>query len=304
MSWQMRAVGLFLKAVKSGRYASVEGADRMLTRRKGSPAPPAWVTASLRVGLDRMGGFRVYRVARPGVHGPVPVVVYLHGGAYVSEIVKQQWAFVAEVAERLDVEVWVPIYGLAPHHTAGEARIFLAEVLASLEEEGRPAYVVGDSAGGGLALLAVQHYAEAGGTLVRGMTLMAPWLDLTLGNAGIEEVEPRDPWLARAPLHEVARVWAGDIPTDDPRVSPIFGRLEDLPPVDLWVGTRDICLPDARVLADRLGRGQGGGAAVAYHEIPGGLHVFPLMPVPEGRAARAQIIGRIGEVLGVRALAG
>jgi len=51
-------------------------------------------------------------------------------------------------------------------------------------------------------------------------------------------------------------------------------------------GTRDILNPDARLLAEKA---TAAGVDIDYHEQEGLLHVYPLMPTPEGRAARAAI---------------
>jgi hypothetical protein len=52
------------------------------------------------------------------------------------------------------------------------------------------------------------------------------------------------------------------------------------------VGTRDITLPDCRALRDRVGPG----TELTYHEEPGAIHVYPLLPVPEAKAGRAAIV--------------
>ena len=85
-----------------------------------------------------------------------------------------------------------------------------------------------------------------------GLLLVAPWIDLTMTNPAVDAVERTDPWLTRAGLHPIAQSWAGDLALDDPRVSPLFGDLTDLPPVEVWVGTRDITLPDCRELERRM----------------------------------------------------
>lgn len=295
MSWQMRAVALYTRAVRRRVYASPRGARTLLTRPKGPSAPPAKAVADLALRREEVAGFRVYAAHRPGTGtSPRPVVIYCHGGAYVSEIAPQHWQLAAQIARDLDVEVWVPIYGLAPQHHAAEARTLMAALLGRLREEGRPVYLAGDSAGGGLALAAAQHDVATPGSALAGLTLIAPWLDLTMANPEIDALERVDPWLARPALHEVARVWAGGIPLDDPSVSPIHGELAGLPPVLLTVGTHDITLADARLLAARLADA---GVEVAYDEVDGGIHVVPLLPVPEAAAARALIHDHIRRCL-------
>ncbi|WP_182525672.1 alpha/beta hydrolase fold domain-containing protein [Nocardioides dongkuii] len=297
VSWQLTGVAGLMRATRKRAFRTREGGHQLLARPKGPSAPPRAVTRRLRVTTTSVDGFDVHRVSRPGTAPDAPVVVYLHGGAYVSEIVAQHWSLVAEIATALDAEVWVPVYGLAPEHTATEAHGLVAALLEELYAAGRACCLAGDSAGGGLALAATQLAVARGRSPVRGLTLIAPWLDLGMRNPEVDELEPHDPWLARPALRVVADAWRGDLSLDDPRVSPILGDLAGLPPVETWVGTRDITLPDCRLLRDRLA----GLGEVAHHELPGGIHVVPLLPVPEARPARERIVAGLGRRLGVPA---
>ncbi|MEI5675385.1 MULTISPECIES: alpha/beta hydrolase [unclassified Nocardioides] len=290
VSWQMRGVAALMRSTRKRRFLTTEGGLDMLARAKGPSDPPRSVTRRMSVESRTVGCFDVHQVRRPDSAGSRPVVVYLHGGAYVNEIVSQHWALVRRLAAELDVEVWVPVYGLAPDHYAQQAHDLVAALLAELYDAGRDCWLAGDSAGGGLALAAAQRAVALGRSTVRGLTLIAPWLDLGMRNPEVDALEPHDPWLARAALRPIADAWAAGLSLDDPRVSPLLGPVDGLPPVDLWVGTRDITLPDARILRDRLA----GVVPVDFHELPGGLHVVPLLPVPEGEQARRRIIERIG----------
>jgi monoterpene epsilon-lactone hydrolase len=296
MSWQMTAVAALMRATRKRRLTDPAGGRAMLERAKGDATPPRWLSRRCAVAAREVAGFTVVSVAPHGTAGDGPVVVHLHGGAYVNEAAKQHWQLAQAYAEGLGVEVLMPLYGLAPRHHALEALAFTTALLEELADAGRAAYLSGDSAGGGLALLTAQHSSPSARACVRGMALLAPWVDLTMSNPDIPAVERRDPWLARAALHEVARAWAADVPVDDLRASPLGGELAGLPPVDLWVGERDITLPDTRLLRDRL---REAGVEVRYVEEPGALHVYPILPVPEGRAARRDLVARAGATLGV-----
>lgn len=127
----------------------------------------------------------------------------------------------------------------------------------------------------------------APGARIVGLTLVAPWLDIALTNPEIPALERRDPWLSAAGLLVCGRAWSGGLPPDDPRVSPLFGDLTVLPPIDLYVGDRDIAVADCRLLRDRA-------PAVTLHEEPGAVHDYPLLPLaPESRAARATLLAGI-----------
>ncbi|BBY66840.1 hypothetical protein MHEL_50830 [Mycolicibacterium helvum] len=105
-----------------------------------------------------------------------------------------------------------------------------------------PIYVAGDSSGAGLA----QTVIVAGATSPLGLTLISPWLDIALTNPAIATIAKRDPWLAVPGLRECGRVWARQLPADDNRVSPIHVELHNLPPIDRYVGDRDIFVADCR----------------------------------------------------------
>ena len=293
-SWQMRAVALYVRATRKKRYATREAGLAFLHSAKGPSDPPAKALGDSRVSTHRVRGRDVHVVRGPGhTASAAGAVVYLHGGAYTNEVVDQQWAFVAALAARTGVEVHVPIYGLAPHHTASEAVDLVAEVVHGLVAQGRSVVLLGDSAGGGLALVAAQQAAPAVRQRVAGLLLIAPWIDLTMANPAVDAVEPTDSWLTRAGLHPIARSWAGDLALDDPVVSPLFGDLTGLPPVEVWVGTRDITAPDCRELERRMPDG----AAFALHVEDGAIHDYPLLPTPEGRAASREIGERVTALL-------
>ncbi|WP_246227436.1 alpha/beta hydrolase fold domain-containing protein [Mycolicibacterium helvum] len=117
----------------------------------------------------------------------------------------------------------------------------LGKVMDRAAQHG-PIYVAGDSSGAGLA----QTVIVAGATSPLGLTLISPWLDIALTNPAIATIAKRDPWLAVPGLRECGRVWARQLPADDNRVSPIHVELHNLPPIDRYVGDRDIFVADCR----------------------------------------------------------
>ncbi|MGW4941632.1 alpha/beta fold hydrolase [Actinoplanes sp. NPDC004185] len=295
-SWQMKGVAAFVRVAYKRRFATEAAGRAVLAKKKGPSAPPPGIRKRCVVAHRTVKNHDVYVVrSRRAATGPSEhAVIYLHGGAYTSEIVREHWALVAHLAEQTGHDVHVPIYGLAPQHHALEALDLVTTLIKDLSTQGRRCYLAGDSAGGGLALLAAQAFADDPQRPVAGLTTIAPWLDLTMSNPDIPAVERTDPWLTRAGLHPIAASWAGDVPLTDPRLSPLYGRLDDLPPIQVLVGTRDITLPDCRALRDRVAPG----TPLTYHEEPEAIHVYPLLPVPEAKAGREAITDHIRKSLG------
>ena len=283
----MRVVAAFLQLAYKPRMATVERARQRIAEPKRSGEPPAALRRRHAVSSRQVEGFWCHTVAPRG-RSAQRAAVYLHGGAYIGEIAPQHWALIGRMADA-GVRVEVPIYGLAPQHTYRDAYPFLTAVYRQLLADVEPSTitVAGDSAGGGLALGFAQTLLDAGLPQPGRLILVSPWLDLTLSNPDLPAVEARDPWLSSKGLHEAARVWAdGDDPTD-PRLSPLNGPLTGLAPIDLYVGTREICLPDARLLQE-WAAAQGVKPRIIVCD--GAVHVYPLVPAPEGRAAARQIV--------------
>jgi acetyl esterase/lipase len=217
-------------------------------------------------------GFTVYTLA-PKSRGSGWHIIYTHGGSFVHELVPAHWAIIRELLRATGATVIVPIYPLAPEHRYTEAFDFLEEVYRDVLRTTSAARIVlcGDSAGGNLALTQALNYRDKGIPLPARLILFSPGLDLTVSNPEIPSIEPYDVMLRRAEMLEYCRWWASG---DDPRLpllSPLFADLRGLPPVQIFQGTYDILLPDARKLRDRLE--EAGGHAELY-ETPEGFHVF------------------------------
>ncbi|RBY74704.1 esterase [Blastococcus sp. TF02-09] len=289
-SLQMRVISGVLRLTRKPRTATVERARRRIAAPKGSSEPPAQLRARHGVRTRQVQGFPCTTVA-PRNGGTGRAAVYLHGGSYTGEIAKQHWALISSLADA-GVRVEVPLYGLAPQHTYREAYPFVTEVYRELlaEADASAVTIAGDSAGGGLALGFAQTLAAEGLPQPRRLVLLSPWLDLTLSHPDLPALEPRDPWLNIDGTVEAGKVWAGGDDPTQPKLSPINGELAGLAPMDVTVGTHELCLPDALLLQERA---QAAGAELRLTVCPGAVHVYPLVPAPEGRAEARRIVEEI-----------
>lgn len=286
----MRVIATVLRLTRKPSMATVERARKRIAKPKGSSEPPAALRKRHDVRTRQIDGFDCHTVAPRG--GPATrAAVYLHGGAYIGEIAPQHWALISRLADA-GVRVEVPIYGLAPQHSYREAYPFVTAVYRDLltDVDASAISIAGDSAGAGLALGLAQTLNEAGLPQPRRLVLVSPWLDLTLSNPELPALQPHDPWLNIVGTVEAGKVWAdGDDPTD-PRLSPLNGPLAGLAPMDVYVGTRELCHPDVLLLAERA---SAAGARLDLSVCEGAVHVYPLVPAPEGRSAARRIVARI-----------
>lgn len=261
--------------------------DVLRSRTSTTPAPSARTVRGCEVVRLDGHGFPVFSL-RPAGTTPTRTLLYLHGGGYVGDVDRFHWRLVATLARRLGVRVVLPAYPLAPEHTWRDAHpplLDLAEQVAIESPQG--VVLMGDSAGGGLALALAQQLADRPGPQPTGLVLVSPWVDLTSSTPGTREASARDPWLRFTKLDLYASWWAGEDDRRRPEVSPLFGDLSRLPRTLVLCGTRDTLWPQ---VAELVRRAADAGAPVTYVEEPGLLHVYPLLPVPEGKRAVEQVV--------------
>lgn len=283
----MKALSALMRFNTRRQGDTAERAREHIYRDKAVAPPPPSLSESHAVTRRLIAGFPSYCVTSRNA-SPESTVLYLYGGGYVTEISAQHWALIGQLADA-GMRVEVPIYGLAPRYDHRDARRFLTAVYRQVlaEHEGQPISFVGDSAGGGLALLMAQAAADLNLPRPDRLVLISPWLDLSLSNPAITQLERRDPWLSRVTLDMAAKAWAPDRSLTHSSVSPIYGALGDLAPTDIHIGTHDLLYPDALRFHERA---TAAGSEVRLHTCQSGIHIYPMTPTPEGRAATREII--------------
>ncbi|MCX5076893.1 alpha/beta hydrolase [Streptomyces sp. NBC_00513] len=291
-SLRSKALSVALIAVgRRRRYAGAEAVRARVAesaRRPASHLPPRSLGRVAEVSRAFVGAWPVYDVSPRGVE-PAARVLYVHGGAYVGELLRPHWSLVRTLVTRARARVVVPAYILAPRGTADRTVPVAADLLSGLIESGGEGgtVLIGDCAGAGIALAAAQRLRERTGAQPSRIVLVSPWLDLSVSHPGQAAAEPGDPLLRRAGLIEAGRLYAGTLAADDPRVSPLRGDLAGLAPLTVFTGTRDLLGTDSHEL---LRRARDAGVEVEFHEAAGQSHGYTFQPVPEGRAARERIV--------------
>lgn len=266
-----------------------EGAERTLrTARKeqrSGNAPPTWLTRlTCRVTSTTQAGITVW-MARPRRRRPRARVVYLHGGGYVHPLTPDYWRLVRALVG-VPAEVIVPAYPLAPDATVDDVLPRLLEI-AGLDGRPRlPTVFMGDSAGGALALVLAQRLRDEGAAEPAAVVALCPWLDATLADDAVPHLETADPMLAESGLRAAGRWWAGARQADDALVSPLQGDLRGLPPLEVFIGDRDILRPAVDDLAEKA---EAEGVDLRVHEVPAMFHVWMTRAIPEARRTRREL---------------
>ena len=226
-----------------------------------------------KTGLGGSGGIW----CTPRGASPDAAILYLHGGAYMLGSAGAYRHFVGQIAARASAPAFVAEYRLAPEHVFPAAVDDAMAAYHGLVEHGaRRIAIVGDSAGGGLSLILlslVQSEAVAGRGLAPSCAVvMSPWTDLALTGRSLQDGADDDPLLTTEMLSKAGEAYLGPHDRRDPRVSPLYGRLAGLPPIQLHVGTSEILLDDTRRYVERA---RAEGVDATAHVWEGMTHVFP-----------------------------
>ena len=175
-----------------------------LTQAISSDSPPWFTTLGLNVQRSEFEGMPVWTLQSANPSGKY--VVAVHGGAFVVQPNIWNWSNYAAMARDAGATVIVPIYPLEPQGTAGTVVPAMADLIsAQIDPHGAEnVSVYGDSAGGNIALAAVQELVRRGDPVPLHMVLISPALDLTLSNPAIQFVD--DPTVFGHPP-DSAQVW-------------------------------------------------------------------------------------------------
>jgi acetyl esterase/lipase len=219
-------------------------------------------------------------------------VVAIHGGLFIFPPLIFHWLDYTVMAHQTGATIEVPIYPLVQQGgTAGTVVPEMAGLIsAEIAQHGASnVSVMGDSAGGTLALAAVEYLVANNETVPASIVLLSPWLDLGNTNPNIALVH--DPWLPPGWVgQQVGKEWAGNLSVTNPEVSPLHGSLDGLPPTYVYSGSLDPVAPDVLVLQHNAALQ---GAPISFVLAKGGIHDWALI-TPDGPRYWPQIDQELG----------
>lgn len=221
-----------------------------------------------------------------------PIVLYIHGGAYVNNFSTAHWKAMAQWAEMTGCGMVIPNYPLLFRYTVKDAFPLMMQLYRQLQKRfsARSIVVMGDSAGGGFSLALAQQIMKTDSLdLPNRLILISPWVDVTGGDDALQEY---DTFLNNEVLRHVGADWAGELDPRSPIVSPLYGDMRGLPPIDLFAGTWEVFYTD---IAKTYKKMKAAGVDVSLHVKQKMGHVYPLWPCPEGKEARKEIANIISK---------
>jgi acetyl esterase/lipase len=225
-------------------------------------------------------------------------IFYIHGGSWISGSLSGYRAFLSRISPATGAVVLSVDYRLAPEHKfpAGledciQGYQWMLENGPTEQAPASAAFLMGDSAGGNLAVATLLKARDSRQRLPTAVVALSPVTNFTGGSPSLDSRASVDPIINPAVLPALIPVYLGkNTEPTDPYASPLFGDYRRMPPILLQVGDLEVLLDDSTRLAKH--------AAEQGCDVT--LEVWDAMPhVFQGFATflaeGSEAIGKIGE---------
>ncbi len=200
-------------------------------------------------------------------------ILYFHGGSYMAEMSEAHWDFIKNLTVDTKSTIIIPDYPLTPKYTYKDVYNMVEplykEIVKRVDTDNL--IVMGDSAGGGLALGLLEKVSQEDIAMPGKTILISPWLDVRLTNPKIDEVQKEDKELNKDTLKLAGIAYAGEDGINSYLVNPIDGDLSKLSNITVVTGTSDILNPDVDVLVERA---KEQGTSIEVKEYEGAGHIW------------------------------
>lgn len=243
----------------------------------------------------RLEKLRCEEITPHFAHNPNYVILYCHGGGYVSGGLDYAGNLAVKLALSTGFTTYTFAYRLAPEHPYPEA---MEDAMAMWEHiTGNAAtadhvLLAGDSAGGNMALCLTQQLIAKGQQPPRELLLFSPWTDMTCSSESYELNKETDPILTKEFVTDSVTAYIGDRDPADAAYSPLLGSFDKFPPVYIMAGRNGILLDDSIRLKERID--DAGGTALLDIEEKG-WHVYQQMPTAIAKEAMKRLAAHVSD---------
>lgn len=178
-------------------------------------------------------------------------ILYFHGGAYSGGISRVHWNFIKKILEDTCAKIFIPDYPIVPKNTYKEVFDMADEIYNTYLPKSN-FIIIGDSAGGGISLAFSQKLGEENKKMPEKIILISPWLDISLKNKEIDNIQEKDDVLNKKVLKLAGSLYCGKNNPNDYLVSPINGPTDKIKNVVIFTGTYDILNPDVSLFKEKI----------------------------------------------------
>ncbi len=178
-------------------------------------------------------------------------IIFFHGGAYIFNISTGHWKLAKKIVNKSFCRMTLIDYPFAPEFSYKQtfSMVQNAYELLIRKYPDDNFILMGDSAGGGLALSFMQKIInEKSPKIPVKCILLSPWLDLTISNPDIKNLEMTDHILSLKMLKFAGQKYSNGDNANNYLLSPINGIFRNIPKTIIFYGTEEIFNADCNKL--------------------------------------------------------
>jgi epsilon-lactone hydrolase len=213
------------------------------------------------------------------------VLQCMHGGGYFSGSMYTHRKMFGHLAKAVGCRALNIHYRRSPEHShpaQSDDTISAYRWLLDQGIDGRHIALVGDSAGGGLAIAGLLRARDTGLPTPAGAMTISAWLDMELRGESYITNHEKDVLFRKENVGPLVGMFLGEHgDRNDPYASPACATLKGLPPIFMQVGADECLLDDSRNFAEKAKRES---VEVSLEVFPDMLHTFQMAA---GRAPEA-----------------
>ncbi|CAM1371015.1 Esterase [Tenacibaculum soleae] len=221
------------------------------------------------------------------------LVLFIHGGAFISGPAKHHWDTLREIAKHTNLTIWMCNYPKAPEHKITEISNNIDAVYqqALKKYKGKQITLIGDSVGGTLVTTLTQRLIKNNDELPNKIILISPVMDATMSNKTIAIVDKKDQMLSQKGVLSAKKMCVGNVDLKNEIISPLNGSFNQFPKTILFLAENDITYPDQQLAVQKMKKSNVEVEVVFGDKMP---HIWPLLPVmKEAKKALSELIKRL-----------
>ncbi len=293
MDWKRALTNAFLRLFVRGRLARTSSPEQTrariarLEKRRGWKIPRRvnhWQTSLI--------GLNCEWFVPDGVTDSAPLIIYYPGGGFFLPAMDAQREMLVDICQRGRCRGVLVQYRLVPEYRLPQAQrdgFNAYQTLLQVRHQAPSRMILlGDSAGGNVALSTLHQIKMAKLPPPAGAMLLSPATDMTATGESLVRNADRDPFFCIESLLWMRNLISNHtLRVDDPLISPAFSNFSGCPPLLIEVGSTELLFHDSQVVAERA---MAEGVEVRLTVAPHVPHVYPAFGwLPDAQLARARM---------------
>lgn len=208
--------------------------------------------------------------------------VYLHGGGFLAGSIGMYMGLVSRLADATRSWFFFCDYPRAPEQLFPAAHVAAVKACTFAKHQGpftsgtaTQLFVAGDSFGAGLTLTTAMALRDQGlGQLLDLVVGLSSSFDVTASSDSYIRCAGTDVVISAEATRQCAEAYAAGIDPQDPRLSPLFGTFQDLPPLLLQISESEAVADDSTRAASAVKQCGGQVEVQRWAGMPHVWHLF------------------------------